>query len=131
MPPPLSHSPIPHPAPSLLPFCQNNRLAVFLATALRTQHAGPTALHALSTAVQVVEMARGTTIYRLNDPADSFYVVVDGRVVLYDVKDKDEAEEGGAAVAERRRGCGCQVCICERWPEELPGSIALCPTCSV
>ncbi|EFJ50040.1 hypothetical protein VOLCADRAFT_103990 [Volvox carteri f. nagariensis] len=77
---------------------QNTRLAVFLGNAPRTQQAGPTALHALSTSVQVVEVARGGTVYRMNDQPDGFYVVVDGRIILYDVKDKDEAEEDDGVV---------------------------------
>ncbi|KAG2445483.1 hypothetical protein HXX76_000099 [Chlamydomonas incerta] len=77
---------------------QNNRLAVFLASAPRTASAGPTAIHALSTAVQVVEVPRNGTVYRLNDPSDGFYVVVDGRVVLYDVKDREEAEDDDGVV---------------------------------
>ncbi|GIL58172.1 hypothetical protein Vafri_13026 [Volvox africanus] len=77
---------------------QNTRLAVFLGNAPRTQQAGPTALHALSVAVQVVEVPRGGTVYRMNDQPDGFYVLVDGWVTLYDVKDKDEAEEDDGVV---------------------------------
>ncbi|GIM13401.1 hypothetical protein Vretimale_16546 [Volvox reticuliferus] len=77
---------------------QNTRLAVFLGNAPRTQQAGPTALHALSVAVQVIEVPRGGTVYRMNDQSDGFYVVVDGRIILYDVKDKDEAEEDDGVV---------------------------------
>ncbi|GLI63232.1 hypothetical protein VaNZ11_006121 [Volvox africanus] len=77
---------------------QNTRLAVFLGNAPRTQQAGPTALHALSVAVQVIEVPRGGTVYRINDQSDGFYVLVDGWVLLYDVKDKDEAEEDDGVV---------------------------------
>ncbi|GFR49116.1 hypothetical protein Agub_g10912 [Astrephomene gubernaculifera] len=80
---------------------QNNRLALFMASAPRTQHAGPTALHALSTAVQLLEVPRGGTIYRINEPSDGFYIVVDGKVVLYDLRDKEEEEDGDDGAVER------------------------------
>ncbi|KAG2482880.1 hypothetical protein HYH03_018224 [Edaphochlamys debaryana] len=82
---------------------QNNKLAIFLASAPRTQAAGPTAIHSLSTAVQVVEVPRGCTLYRINDPSDGFYVIVDGRMVLYDVKDKEEAETDDGVVERLSR----------------------------
>ncbi|KXZ50194.1 hypothetical protein GPECTOR_17g831 [Gonium pectorale] len=77
---------------------QNNRLAIFLAQAPRTHQAGPTAIHALSCAVHVIEVQRGGTVYRINDQSDGFYMVIDGGVILYDVKDKDESEEDDGVV---------------------------------
>lgn len=62
--------------------------------------------------LQVIEVSRGSTLYRINDPSDAFFVIVEGSVTLFDARDKDESTEGGSMTRSRdgvtgRRGMWC------------------------
>ncbi len=64
----------------------------------------PDTSHPSACAPQVVEVSRGSTLYRINDPSDAFFVIVEGSVTLFDARDKDESTEGGSGPAAATRG---------------------------
>lgn len=82
------------PDPHACALAQNNRIAIMLAAVPQVQHAGATAVHVLSHHVAGLEAGRGQNIYKVNDAADGYYILVEGSVTLYDVRDKDDPGEG-------------------------------------